>query len=70
VQAFGGSPHWPWRPIGERDVAEAIDAIRTRGPRIIALSGHDSTPWTYDAFQHAFDERYRTLRVGVELLIA
>jgi 7,8-dihydropterin-6-yl-methyl-4-(beta-D-ribofuranosyl)aminobenzene 5'-phosphate synthase len=70
VQATLGSPYWPWRPIGERDVAEAIAAIRARGPRIIALSSHDSTPWTYDAFERAFGEQYRTLRVGEELLIA
>jgi len=69
-QAIFGSPYWPWRPIGEQDVAEAIDAIRSRGPRIIALSGHDSTPWTYDAFERAFGEGYRTVRVGEELVIA
>lgn len=69
-QAILGSPNWPWQPIGERDAAETIEAIRTRGPQIIALSGHDSTPWTYDAFERAFGERYRTLRVGDELLIA
>ena len=69
AQAVFGSPHWPWQPIGERDVAEAIDAIGTHGPQIIALSGHDSTPWTYAAFEQAFGDRYRTLRVGEELLI-
>jgi 7,8-dihydropterin-6-yl-methyl-4-(beta-D-ribofuranosyl)aminobenzene 5'-phosphate synthase len=69
AQAILGSPHWPWRPIGEHDVAEAIDAIRTRGPRMIAVSSHDSTPWTFGAFEHAFGDLYRTLRVGEELLI-
>ena len=69
-QAILGSPHWPWRPIGEQDVAEAIDAICTRGPRMIAVSSHDSTPWTFGAFERAFGERYRTLRVGEELLIS
>jgi hypothetical protein len=33
------------------------------------LSGHDSNPWTYDAFSRRFGDRYRTLRVGEELLI-
>jgi 7,8-dihydropterin-6-yl-methyl-4-(beta-D-ribofuranosyl)aminobenzene 5'-phosphate synthase len=66
-QAILGSPHWPWRPIGEKDVAEAIDAIRTRGPRTIAVSSHDSTPWTFGAFERAFGDAYRTLRVGDEL---
>jgi len=68
-QAVLGLQDWPWRPIGERDVAAVIDEIAERGPRIVALSSHDSTPWTYDAFARAFAERYRTLRVGEELRI-
>jgi hypothetical protein len=35
----------------------------------VALSGHDSTPWTYDAFSRRFGDRYRTLRAGEELRI-
>ncbi|HET9080807.1 MAG TPA: MBL fold metallo-hydrolase [Trebonia sp.] len=66
-QAVFGSPNWPWRPIGERDVAAAIQAVTSRGPRLVALSSHDSTPWTYGAFERAFGERYRTLRVGERL---
>jgi 7,8-dihydropterin-6-yl-methyl-4-(beta-D-ribofuranosyl)aminobenzene 5'-phosphate synthase len=68
-QAVLGNPHWPWRPIGERDAAEVIDLIRARGPRLVALSGHDSTPWSFAAFERAFGDRYRTLRVGSELRI-
>jgi hypothetical protein len=36
----------------------------------VALSSHDSTPWTYEAFGRAFGDRYRTLRVGDELVIS
>jgi 7,8-dihydropterin-6-yl-methyl-4-(beta-D-ribofuranosyl)aminobenzene 5'-phosphate synthase len=68
-QAVLGNPHWPWQPISERDAAAVIDALRARGPRVVALSGHDSTPWTFAAFQQAFGDRYRTLRVGEELRI-
>jgi 7,8-dihydropterin-6-yl-methyl-4-(beta-D-ribofuranosyl)aminobenzene 5'-phosphate synthase len=68
-QAVLGNPHWPWQPIGERDAAAVIDAVRARGPQVVALSGHDSTPWTFTAFAHAFGDRYRTLRVGEELRI-
>jgi 7,8-dihydropterin-6-yl-methyl-4-(beta-D-ribofuranosyl)aminobenzene 5'-phosphate synthase len=68
-QAVLGSPNWPWRPLGERDVAAVSDEIAARGPRIVALSSHDSTPWTYGAFARAFGDRYRTLRVGEELRI-
>lgn len=68
-QAVLGSPNWPWRPIGEHDVAAAIQEVTRRGPRLVAVSSHDSTPWTYDAFAQAFGERYRTLRVGERLEI-
>jgi 7,8-dihydropterin-6-yl-methyl-4-(beta-D-ribofuranosyl)aminobenzene 5'-phosphate synthase len=66
-QAVLGSPHWPWRPISEGDAREVITAIRERGPELVALSGHDSTPWTLDAFAETFGAKYRTLRVGDEL---
>jgi 7,8-dihydropterin-6-yl-methyl-4-(beta-D-ribofuranosyl)aminobenzene 5'-phosphate synthase len=70
VQSVVGSPYWPWKIIGEEDVRGAIDVLRERGPRIVALSGHDSTPWTYEAMAQAFGDGYRTLRVGEELTIA
>lgn len=69
-QAVLGNPHPPWHPISERDAAEVIEQIRARGPRLVALSGHDSTPWTYDEFGRVFGERYRTVRVGEEIRVA
>ena len=47
-----------------------IEQIRARGPRVVARSGHDSTPWTFAAFQRAFGDGYRTMRVGSELRIS
>jgi hypothetical protein len=46
-----------------------LEQIEARGPRVIALSGRDSTPWTCDTFRRRFGDRYRTLRAGVELRI-
>ncbi len=68
-QAVLGNPHPPWQPISERDAGHVLEQIEARGPRVIALSGHDSTPWTYDAFRRRFGDRYRTLRIGEELRI-
>jgi 7,8-dihydropterin-6-yl-methyl-4-(beta-D-ribofuranosyl)aminobenzene 5'-phosphate synthase len=68
-QAVLGSPNWPWRPISEHDAEHVIDEIAARGPRLVALSSHDSTPWTYGAFAQRFGDRYRTLRVGEQLHI-
>lgn len=69
-QAVLGNPHPPWRPISERDAARVLDEIDARGPRLVALSGHDSTPWTFTAFAGRFGSRYRTLRAGEELTIS
>jgi 7,8-dihydropterin-6-yl-methyl-4-(beta-D-ribofuranosyl)aminobenzene 5'-phosphate synthase len=69
-QAVLGNPNWPWRPISEEDARSVIRAIAERGPGLVALSGHDSTPWTLDAFGTAFGDRYRTVRVGEEIVIA
>jgi 7,8-dihydropterin-6-yl-methyl-4-(beta-D-ribofuranosyl)aminobenzene 5'-phosphate synthase len=69
-QALLGNPHWPWQPISEQDAARVIEEIRERGPRIVALSGHDSSPWTLNAFADAFRGRYRTARVGEEITIS
>ena len=69
-QAILGNPHPPWQPISERDAEHVLDEIQARGPHLVALSGHDSTPWTYDAFTARFGDRYRTLRAGEELRIS
>jgi hypothetical protein len=42
---------------------------RRRGPKLVALSSHDSTPWTYDLFARRLGGRYRTLHAGEELRI-
>jgi len=68
-QAVLGNPNWPWRPLGESDAQSVIRSIQERGPGLIALSGHDSTPWTQEAFGRAFGDRYRTVRVGEEIIV-
>lgn len=70
MQATLGNPNYPWRPINAHDAKAAIGEITRRGPRVVALSSHDSTPWTYDAFGQAFGDRYHTVRVGEELIIS
>jgi 7,8-dihydropterin-6-yl-methyl-4-(beta-D-ribofuranosyl)aminobenzene 5'-phosphate synthase len=68
-QAVLGSPKWPWQPIDEADARNVIASIRERGPGLVALSGHDSTPWTIAAFDEAFGERHHALKVGQEITI-
>jgi hypothetical protein len=59
-QAVLGNPHPPWHPISEHDADRVLDEIQACGPRLVALSGHDSTPWTFTAFASRFGDRYRS----------
>ncbi|HYS29942.1 MAG TPA: hypothetical protein VEQ12_10660, partial [Candidatus Limnocylindria bacterium] len=65
-----GNRNPPWRPISEGDAMAAVQEITACGPRVVGLSSHDSTPWTYDAFGRAFGDRYHTLRVGEQLRVS
>jgi 7,8-dihydropterin-6-yl-methyl-4-(beta-D-ribofuranosyl)aminobenzene 5'-phosphate synthase len=69
-QAILGNPNPPWQPISERDVRHVLDELEARGPRLVALSGHDSTPRTCDEFASRLGGRYHTLRAGEELRIS
>jgi len=69
AQAVLGNPNWAWRPINEADARAVIATIRERGPGLVALSGHESTPWTIAAFDEAFGAKHQALRVGEEISI-
>lgn len=46
------------------DIKPHIQFLQPRQPRLIALSPHDSSPETLEAFQSAFSEAYQFVRVG------
>jgi len=68
-QAAPGNPHPPRQPISERDTEHALEQIHARGPRVIALPGHDSTPSTHATFSRHLADRYHTPRTGQQLRI-
>lgn len=47
----------------------AIQAIEKANPSIVALFPHDSSDWSIDQFKRAFQNRYRDLKVGRELVM-
>jgi 7,8-dihydropterin-6-yl-methyl-4-(beta-D-ribofuranosyl)aminobenzene 5'-phosphate synthase len=62
-----GSPRPPWDLLGEHDVEAALGALRGAGVAVVALSGHDSSPWTERRFTRRLGPGYRPVRVGEEL---
>lgn len=67
IQRLVGTGKYPWDPVDREDVFEAIALIKKRGPRLVALSAHDSCDWSIGAFRDAFGDSYRELLVGREI---
>ncbi len=67
VQHIVGSDNPPWRGLAEKDVRNAIEAVRRVQPKIVSLSPHDSSDWSIEQFRLAFKDEYVDLKVGKEI---
>jgi 7,8-dihydropterin-6-yl-methyl-4-(beta-D-ribofuranosyl)aminobenzene 5'-phosphate synthase len=65
-----GNGKLPWQRITRDEVRDAAALLAECDMRLIALSGHDSTDWSLETLQTALGGRYRTLRVGEEIVVA
>ncbi len=59
----------PWNGLSEKDVDQAIDAIRKENVRVISLSPHDSSDWCLERFRKAFQKGYVEPKVGKEIVL-
>ncbi len=64
LQAIVGSDRMPWNYINEKDVYDAIAAVKESGAKVVSLSAHDSSDWAIDRFKEAFGNDYKDLIVG------
>lgn len=64
IQNIVGSDRPPWHGINEKDVRDAIIAIRNENPAFVAISPHDSSDWSIDQFRNAFGNKYHELKAG------
>ena len=69
IEKYVGTGKLPWRPITMDEVRENIDFLKSRNPKLVALSAHDSCDASLSAFRHAFAEAYRDIRVGERIVI-
>lgn len=70
MQKFLGTCREPWNPYTLADVAENIAFLKSRNPKLVAVSAHDSCDASLDAFKSAFPTEYRDVVVGDPLVIA
>jgi 7,8-dihydropterin-6-yl-methyl-4-(beta-D-ribofuranosyl)aminobenzene 5'-phosphate synthase len=68
-QALTGSPRPPWRPLSDPDIDAAVMRLRTAGASLVAVSGHDSTPYTMGRFAAAFGAGFREVQVGDQIRV-
>jgi 7,8-dihydropterin-6-yl-methyl-4-(beta-D-ribofuranosyl)aminobenzene 5'-phosphate synthase len=64
LQRFAGTGKLPWKPITMDEVQGNITLLRSRNPKIVAISAHDSCDATIRAFGDAFHDGYRQIKVG------
>jgi 7,8-dihydropterin-6-yl-methyl-4-(beta-D-ribofuranosyl)aminobenzene 5'-phosphate synthase len=67
MQSILGTDQWPWHPISKQDVQTNTACLKRHGPRLVALSPHDSCDWSLEAFRRAFDAAYQDIQVGKEI---
>jgi 7,8-dihydropterin-6-yl-methyl-4-(beta-D-ribofuranosyl)aminobenzene 5'-phosphate synthase len=67
VPATVAAPQPPWRPLGDRDVDDAITELQRRHPTVVAVSGHDTTPAALRRFADALGPTFTEVRVGEEI---
>ncbi|MFX0178172.1 MAG: MBL fold metallo-hydrolase [Candidatus Hodarchaeota archaeon] len=54
----------PWEPWSKNDRDDTLDYLKARNPKFVALSPHDSSMESINAFKDTFKEAYIDLKVG------
>jgi len=54
----------PWEPWHKDDINFALDYLKSRNPKLVSLSPHDSSMESLQAFKETFKEAYIDLKVG------
>jgi len=66
---FGGTGKPPWEQITKEELQASIDSLKQKSPKLVALSPHDSSPMSLEAFRKVFGAAHRELRVGDPIII-
>jgi 7,8-dihydropterin-6-yl-methyl-4-(beta-D-ribofuranosyl)aminobenzene 5'-phosphate synthase len=69
VQKMFGTGKLPWQRITKEEVMDTITFLKTKEPKLVSISAHDSCDWTLDAFRNAFGSRYQDLQVGLPIVV-
>ena len=60
----------PWEPWHKDDRDYTLDYLKARNPKLVALSPHDSSMESINAFKEVFKEAYTELKVGKTIKVS
>ena len=60
----------PWEPWHENDRIDTLNYLKSRNPKLVALSPHDSSMESITAFKEVFREAYTELKVGKTIRVS
>jgi 7,8-dihydropterin-6-yl-methyl-4-(beta-D-ribofuranosyl)aminobenzene 5'-phosphate synthase len=69
-QTIIGNGKLPWQRITRREAREEAARLAGFDLGLVALSAHDSCDWALDTFKNTLGNRFRTIRVGEEIVVA
>jgi len=69
VQNYFGTGKLPWKPITLEEVRQNVALLKSRNPRYVALSPHDSCRLSIQTFKQTFGSAYHEIRTGVPLTV-
>lgn len=67
VQRVAGGDRPFWKPMTKDEVLEAIQYLKGKGLKRIALSPHDSCEWSLSAFEEAWGADFHVVTVGLRI---
>jgi 7,8-dihydropterin-6-yl-methyl-4-(beta-D-ribofuranosyl)aminobenzene 5'-phosphate synthase len=69
-QIIIGNGKLPWQRITRHEAKQAAAGLADLDLGIVALSAHDSCDWALDSFGATLGDRFRTIKVGEEIMVA
>ncbi|MFH0851003.1 MAG: hypothetical protein V1924_08710 [Candidatus Bathyarchaeota archaeon] len=69
LHKYVGTGKPPWDHITVDELQANIQLLKGLNLKLVALSPHDSSDLSMEAFRDAFPEAYRDLRVGEPIIV-
>ncbi len=67
---IGATGKPPWDPLNRGDLEKALEHLKARSPKLVAISPHDSCDESIGSFEEIFREAYTHIGVGKSITVS